>query len=64
MEADRTELADLAKKHPAKVKELAALYEAWAKRNAVVPWGELRRGRRRKRRKPAGSRKVALDLKQ
>ena len=64
VEADRTELADLAKKHPEKVKELAALYEAWAKRNAVVPWGELQRGRRRRRRKPASAKKLAFDLKQ
>ena len=32
LEADRTELHNLADKHPDKVKELAALWDAWAKR--------------------------------
>jgi arylsulfatase len=41
LEADRTELSNLAEKHPDKVKELAALYEAWAKRANVVSWAEL-----------------------
>ena len=37
--ADRTEMRDLAGSNPAKVKELAAMYDAWAKRCAVLPWG-------------------------
>jgi arylsulfatase A-like enzyme len=37
MEADRTELADLAAKHPDRVHEMAAQYEAWAKRCGVIP---------------------------
>jgi arylsulfatase len=38
LEADRTELHDLAGKHPDKVQELAALYEGWATRCGVRPW--------------------------
>jgi len=53
MEAARTEMHDLAKERPEKVKELAALYDRWAKRCGVVPWETFRRkrrsGRRRKR---------------
>jgi arylsulfatase A-like enzyme len=38
LEADRTELNNLADTHPDKVKELEALYESWAKRCGVLPW--------------------------
>ena len=38
MEADRTEMHDLASTHPEKVNELKSLYEAWAKRCGVQPW--------------------------
>ncbi len=38
VEADRTELNDLAQKHPDKVKELVALHGAWAERCGVQPW--------------------------
>ena len=41
LEADRTELTNLAGKQPDKVKELTALYEQWAKKVGVVPWEEL-----------------------
>jgi arylsulfatase A-like enzyme len=41
VEADRTELHDLAGSNGAKVAEMAAQYEAWAKARNVVPWGEL-----------------------
>ena len=41
MEADRTELNNLAGRMPEKVKELAELYEQWAKRCNVVPWQNL-----------------------
>jgi arylsulfatase A-like enzyme len=37
MEADRTELNDLAASHPDRVKEMAAQYEAWAARCGVIP---------------------------
>ncbi|WP_439621094.1 arylsulfatase [Gemmata sp.] len=35
---DRPEFTDLAAKHPDTVKELAAKYDAWAKRALVEPW--------------------------
>lgn len=41
MKTDRAELYDLSAQHPQKVKELVALYDAWAKRAAVVPFAEL-----------------------
>jgi len=41
MKADRTEMNDLAGKNPDKVRELAALYDAWAKRCDVLPWDKV-----------------------
>jgi hypothetical protein len=38
MEADRTELHDLASGQPERVKELVAQWETWAKRAHVLPW--------------------------
>jgi arylsulfatase len=38
VDADRSELNDLAAKEPDRVKELAAKYDAWAKRCNVLPW--------------------------
>jgi arylsulfatase len=38
IEADRTELNDLAEKHPDVVAELSTLWEAWAARCGVQPW--------------------------
>ncbi len=38
MEADRTEMHDLAAKEPERVRELKAKWEAWAKRAHVLPW--------------------------
>ncbi|MFM8931843.1 MAG: arylsulfatase [Gemmataceae bacterium] len=35
---DRVEANNQAARHPEKVRELAALYEAWAKRSQVEPW--------------------------
>ena len=40
LEADRTELNNLAATHPANAKELAAMYGRWAKRARVLPWEE------------------------
>jgi arylsulfatase A-like enzyme len=37
MEADRTELHDLAAKHPDRVRDMAAQYDRWAKRCNVIP---------------------------
>ncbi|MFW6162545.1 MAG: sulfatase/phosphatase domain-containing protein, partial [Planctomycetota bacterium] len=62
MEADRTELHDLADKMPAKVEELKTLWEAWAKRANVLPWGSWRKGRRR--RKGGTSKETSFKLKQ
>jgi len=38
LQADRTELNDLAQKYPQKVEKLKAMYESWAKRCGVQPW--------------------------
>ncbi|MFK7821233.1 MAG: arylsulfatase [Planctomycetaceae bacterium] len=38
MEADRTELNDLAAEHPEKLNELTAKWQAWAKRVGVQKW--------------------------
>jgi len=43
LEADRTELNNLAEEHPEMVEKLAAMYDAWAKRSLVVPWSELQK---------------------
>jgi len=37
LDADRTELADLAARHPEKVKELSGKWDEWAKRTNVLP---------------------------
>jgi arylsulfatase A-like enzyme len=37
MDADRTELTDLAAQHPERVREMAAQYDEWAKRCGVLP---------------------------
>ena len=37
MEADRTEMNDLASKHPERVRDMAVRYEEWAKRCGVIP---------------------------
>jgi arylsulfatase len=42
LKADRTELHDLARKHPEKVQELSRLYEQWAKKFGAIPWAELK----------------------
>jgi len=43
MDADRTEMHDLAAKFPEKVEQLKALYQAWARRCGVQPWPVRRR---------------------
>jgi arylsulfatase len=37
MEADRTEMHDLAARHPDRVKEMSKLYAEWAERCGVIP---------------------------
>lgn len=41
LDTDRTELNNLAGKLPEKVKELTAMYAAWAKRCGVLPWDKV-----------------------
>ncbi len=41
MDEDRTELNDLASRHPEIVAELSALYDAWADRCGVQPWDKI-----------------------
>jgi arylsulfatase A-like enzyme len=41
LESDPAEVNDLEAEHPEKVKELSALYEAWADATMVVDWDEL-----------------------
>jgi arylsulfatase len=38
MAADRTEMHDLSAQQPDRVKEMSALWDAWAKRVGVMPW--------------------------
>jgi arylsulfatase len=38
MVADRTEMHDLAREHPERVRDLAARWETWARRAHVLPW--------------------------
>jgi arylsulfatase len=45
LEADRTELENLADRHPDRTRELREKYEQWAQRCGVVPWNELNRKR-------------------
>ena len=46
VEADRTEMANLSMKHPDRVKSMSAAYDAWTKRANVMPFDEVRKGRR------------------
>jgi len=39
LSVDRTEMNNLAAQHPGKVRELAAAWDAWAKRADVLPLG-------------------------
>jgi arylsulfatase A-like enzyme len=41
LEADRTELHDLAAAEPARVKRMSAMHEAWAARVGVMPWKQM-----------------------
>jgi arylsulfatase len=38
MEADRTEMNDLAASQPARLRAISAMYDDWAKRIGVQPW--------------------------
>ncbi|MGD1979260.1 MAG: arylsulfatase [Akkermansiaceae bacterium] len=45
---DRTEMNNLAEKHPEKVKTMSAQYQTWAKERGVVPFGSWRKNKKRK----------------
>jgi len=47
MDAGRTEVNDLASRHPDIVRDLSGLYAKWAERCQVMPWEELVRRRQR-----------------
>ncbi|MFQ5734025.1 MAG: sulfatase-like hydrolase/transferase, partial [Planctomycetaceae bacterium] len=50
LEADRTELTDLAEKQPERVEQMAELWTAYAKRTNVLPWpGGRRKGKKKSR---------------
>lgn len=42
MEADRTEMNNLAGRHPQKLAELSGLWDGWAARVGVQPWDQVR----------------------
>ncbi len=46
---DRTEMNDLATKHPQKLEELVGLYRDWADRCLIYPWDKLQERRRQQR---------------
>jgi len=48
LEADRTELNDLSRQQPEKLKELLSLYNDWAQRSYVIPWKNLTEYRRQR----------------
>ncbi|MDY0168647.1 MAG: arylsulfatase [Thermoguttaceae bacterium] len=56
LEADRTEMHDLAKQRPEKLRELVATWEAWAERCGVWDWAELQRHRQQRTKAPDGRR--------
>jgi arylsulfatase A-like enzyme len=41
LKIDRTELHDLRQQQPQRVQKMAALYDGWAKRAGVIPYGKL-----------------------
>jgi arylsulfatase len=49
LQAERTEINNIADKHPQKVKELDGLYQDWANRCFIYPWDKLREHRRQRR---------------
>jgi arylsulfatase A-like enzyme len=51
LEADRTELNNLAEKYPERVRQLKALYESWAARCGVQPWPINKAAQNKKKKK-------------
>jgi arylsulfatase len=58
IEADRTELNDVATENPEIVREMSTLYEAWAQRCEVTPWEDLIQHRKDKRNNPQQDQKL------
>ncbi len=46
LEADRTEMANVAAAHPGKVEDMAAAWDRWAARANVEPWDKVRKAPR------------------
>ena len=44
-QVDRSELSDLSAQNPQKVQEMTALYDKWAARVGVIPFGQLAKGK-------------------
>ncbi|MFP6883593.1 MAG: hypothetical protein VCA40_04120 [Roseibacillus sp.] len=49
MEKDRTEMHNLAARHPEVTSRMTAQYEQWAKERGVVPFGSWRQARARQK---------------
>ena len=49
LQAERTEINNIADKHSQKVKELDGLYQDWANRCFIYPWDKLQEHRRQRR---------------
>jgi len=47
LEADRTEMNNLAQKYPGKVEQLKVMYESWAARCGVQSWSVIKPGRKK-----------------
>jgi len=60
MEQDRTEMHDLAARHPELVSRMAAQYEKWAKERGIVPFGSWKKNGKGKKK---GARKTSFQLK-
>ncbi len=52
MEADRSEMNNLAEKQPDRVKEMSDLWTAWAQRANVLPWPGSRKPKKKPAKKP------------
>jgi arylsulfatase len=59
LEADRTEMNNLAAKQPEKVAGMSKLYDQWAKRAGVVPWQQLTGKPKAAKRRASGDRKAS-----
>ncbi len=46
MQEERTEIKNIAKRHPQKVRELEGLYQDWSNRCFIYPWDKLKEHRR------------------